>query len=286
MKIVFTLITVLILNTVFSQLTTYDRHQFQIGLNNSTGMKAYTMHFLIQKYPNDDPFNLQVRFESIWENPKLFNDLICEMIIGMEGMSKYALNGICGSATLANKIYNTIYQANKQRIDAQIKQRENYLKKKAIQDSIKTIQDNINEEKLKKEELKKKELELLQEKRDDSLYYSTPQFMKSELNQFQRSAEFPGGLIAFQKYIEQHLNRDVTVTNKAPAGKYTVHITYTIDIDGTLKDIQALNDPGYGTKEEAIRVLKNSPLWIPASEKGYKVKYRHAQEVTFYVAEE
>jgi hypothetical protein len=262
-----------------SQLTTNDRQQFQMGLNNSQGMKAYTINFLMQKYPNDDPFNSQVRFESIWDNPKLFNDLICEMIIGMEGMSKYALQSICGSATLANKIYTTIYHANKQRIDTQISLRKKQLEKEAIEDSLK-------KDKEAREEKKKKELEILQEKINDSIYYSTPHFGKVGLSQFRTPAEFPGGLIAFQKYIEYNINRDVPVINKAPSGKYTVYVTFTIDIDGTLKDIRTENDPGYGTKEEAIRVFKKSPPWIPASEKGHKVLFWHKQGVTFIVGEE
>jgi len=235
--------------------------------------------FLTERYPNDTPSKLWGRFESLPENPKLFNDLVSEMIIGSYWRNKYMFRSIYVSEQLSVKIYTTVYQANKQNIDREIYLRNKQAEKEAIEDSFK-------KDKEAREEKKKKELEILQEKKDDSIYYSTPQFMKTGLSQFQTPPEFPGGLIAFQRYIDQHLNRDVTVINKAPSGKYTVNVIYTIDIDGGLKDIKPLNNPGYGTKEEVIRVLENCPMWIPASEKGHKVKVRREQYITFYVAEE
>lgn len=47
--------------------------------------------------------------------------------------------------------------------------------------------------------------------------------------------------------------------------------------------MQALNDPGYGTAEEAVRVIKKSKQWIPALQNGNHVIYRQKESITFVV---
>lgn len=99
-------------------------------------------------------------------------------------------------------------------------------------------------------------------------------------------AEFPGGLPAWTKYLERNLNRDLPVNNGAPPGKYTVVVSFIVDKNGGISEVQAENDPGYGTKEEAVRVIKKGPLWKAAVQNGRNVIYRHKQSITFQVSEE
>jgi protein TonB len=99
-------------------------------------------------------------------------------------------------------------------------------------------------------------------------------------------AEFPGGTAGWTKYLERNLNRDLPVENGAPPGKYTVVVTFIVDKTGAISDVTAENDPGYGTKDEAIRVIKKGPAWKPAVQNGRNVIYRHRQSVTFQVSEE
>jgi protein TonB len=102
----------------------------------------------------------------------------------------------------------------------------------------------------------------------------------------QNPAEFPGGLPAWSKYLERNLNRDLPINNGAPAGKYTVVVSFTVDKNGVISDVLAENNPGYGTDLEAIRVIKKGPSWKPAVQNGRNVIYRHKQSITFQVAEE
>jgi protein TonB len=53
-----------------------------------------------------------------------------------------------------------------------------------------------------------------------------------------------------------------------------------------ISDVAAENDPGYGTKDEAIRVIKRGPNWKPAVQNGRNVIYRHKQGITFVVQDE
>jgi len=99
-------------------------------------------------------------------------------------------------------------------------------------------------------------------------------------------AEFPGGLPAWSRYLERNLNRDIPVENGAPAGRYTVIVAFTVSKTGAISDVQAENDPGYGTKAEAIRVITKGPSWKPAVQNGRNVIYRHKQSITFVVSED
>lgn len=99
-------------------------------------------------------------------------------------------------------------------------------------------------------------------------------------------AEFPGGLPAWAKYLERNLNRDLPVENGAPPGKYTVVVSFIVAKDGAISDVVAENDPGYGTKAEAVRVITRGPKWKPAVQNGRNVIYRHKQSITFMVSED
>jgi len=94
-------------------------------------------------------------------------------------------------------------------------------------------------------------------------------------------AEFPGGLSAWVKYLERNLQRDLVKNNGGPPGRYTVIVSFLVDKNGELSNIKAINDPGYGTKEEAERVIKKGPNWKPAIQNGINVKSIHKQSITF-----
>ncbi len=99
-------------------------------------------------------------------------------------------------------------------------------------------------------------------------------------------ASFPGGTGAWIKYLERNLNRDVPNDNGAPPGKYTVIVSFIVSKTGAISDVAAENDPGYGTKAEAVKVIQKGPAWTPAVQNGRNVIYRHKQSVTFVVSED
>jgi hypothetical protein len=96
-------------------------------------------------------------------------------------------------------------------------------------------------------------------------------------------AEFPGGQQGWIRYLERTLNRDLPQKNNAPAGKYSVTLSFIVSKDGSISDINSENDPGYGTKAEAIRIIQNGPNWKPAVQNGRNVNYRHQCTIDFIV---
>ncbi len=99
----------------------------------------------------------------------------------------------------------------------------------------------------------------------------------------QIEAQFPGGPAAWKKYLQKNLNANLPKDNGAPAGRYTVMLSFLVEKDGAISDIIAENNPGYGSVEEAIRAIKKGPKWQPAEYDGHYVSDRVRQAVTFMV---
>ena len=96
-------------------------------------------------------------------------------------------------------------------------------------------------------------------------------------------ARFDGN---WEKFLLRNLNAEVPIDNGAPEGSYTVLIQFVVDIDGTVSDIKALTNHGYGLEEEAIRVLRKATKWEPGIQNGYPVKSYRKQPITFRVTSE
>jgi len=97
---------------------------------------------------------------------------------------------------------------------------------------------------------------------------------------------FPGGEKAWMTYLGRNINPDIPIHNKAPEGTYTVVVQFIVNTDGSLSDIKALTNHGYGMEEEAIRVVKKSGKWIPAIQNGKPVNAYRKHKLTFAVTGE
>lgn len=103
---------------------------------------------------------------------------------------------------------------------------------------------------------------------------------------FERPAEFPGGLTAWKRYLEKHLDRNTAAKARAPIGDYTVKVNFTVGKDGKLSNVTAASYP-YNCVPcaiEAVRVIEKGPDWIPAVQFGRPVLYKAIQYVTFQVS--
>ena len=100
----------------------------------------------------------------------------------------------------------------------------------------------------------------------------------------EKPAEFPGGPKGWTNYLMNNLDRDLPVKNKAVTGKYTIKLNFLVNKDGGVENVVAENNPGYGTADEAIRVIEKGPKWIPAEQNGKKVNYLMKQVIVFDVA--
>ena len=79
-----------------------------------------------------------------------------------------------------------------------------------------------------------------------------------------RAPRFPGGVQEFYRYISENLH---------PTGeKGTINIAFVIEMDGSVSDVTVLNGLSEKANKEAIRVISESPKWIPGTQNGRPVK--------------
>lgn len=99
---------------------------------------------------------------------------------------------------------------------------------------------------------------------------------------YQREADFPGGMLEWQKFIQ---NSKLTYNRKTPPGDYKLLIQFVIGEDGKVRDAKPLSEVGYGMEESAVKAIKKSPKWIPAMKNNEPVKAYRLQPFTIRVAE-
>jgi len=100
--------------------------------------------------------------------------------------------------------------------------------------------------------------------------YSLPISLEAHIFEFSEvevKPEFIGGVRNFFEFINKNYKK---IEVEGLKGK--IYLTFVVEKDGSLNRIKVLRDVGYGTGEEAIRVLKKCPNWIPAQHKGQKVR--------------
>ncbi len=93
-----------------------------------------------------------------------------------------------------------------------------------------------------------------------------------------KKPEFPGGMEEFYKFVGQRFKiSEEASKNKVEAKIFT---QFMIEKDGSLSEFKIVKDAGYGLGDEAIRVLKLSPKWIPGSENGKPVRILYSLPIT------
>ncbi|KAF2334489.1 energy transducer TonB [Flavobacterium daemonense] len=80
---------------------------------------------------------------------------------------------------------------------------------------------------------------------------------------------YPGGMEEFYKFAGQFFKVPSTPTGIVLKG--TIRVTFIVQKDGSLTDMKVVKDLGYGTGEEALRVLRLSQKWIPGKLNGQVV---------------
>ncbi|TSD63884.1 TonB family protein [Inquilinus sp. KBS0705] len=90
---------------------------------------------------------------------------------------------------------------------------------------------------------------------------------------------FPGGQIAFEKYIAKNIKYPTKARESKTEGR--VIITFVVEKDGSLSDFKVVRGLGNGTDEEALRVLQQSPNWKPGVQNGRLVRVQYTIPINF-----
>ncbi|WP_375561741.1 energy transducer TonB [Bernardetia sp. OM2101] len=87
------------------------------------------------------------------------------------------------------------------------------------------------------------------------------------------------GIQSFYDYINKNINYPINAKREGIEGK--VIVSFVVNKKGEITEVEAKNDIGGGCKEETERVIKNSPKWNPARQRGKTVKVRMSIPIVF-----
>ncbi|RZK60349.1 MAG: energy transducer TonB [Pedobacter sp.] len=90
---------------------------------------------------------------------------------------------------------------------------------------------------------------------------------------------YPGGLEKFYKYLSDNIKYPPMAAENNINGK--VLVSFTVEKDGSLTDLKVERKLGYGTDEEAMRVLKASKRWNPGMQNGKPVRVKYNIPISF-----
>ncbi|MGM9478251.1 energy transducer TonB [Pedobacter sp. GSP4] len=91
--------------------------------------------------------------------------------------------------------------------------------------------------------------------------------------------EFNGGAKAWSKYMERNLRYPYQAQEDGIQGK--VFVSFVVEKDGSVTDVKVLRGLGFGCDEEAVKVIKKSPLWKPGKNRGVPVRVRYSMAINF-----
>ena len=111
----------------------------------------------------------------------------------------------------------------------------------------------------------------------DTKEISEPTGKVFELKDIPMPPKFTGGIGGFYNYIAKNFQ---VPEKEGLAGK--VIVNFIVEIDGSLSNIEVTKDIGYGTKQEAIRVMKESPKWSAGRLKGKPVRVSYTLPINIH----
>ena len=91
--------------------------------------------------------------------------------------------------------------------------------------------------------------------------------------------EFSGRPGALRRYMQRNLHYPSTALANNIAGK--VFVSFVVNADGSISNVEVLKGLGYGTDEEAIRVIRSMPAWKPGRQNNHPVSVRYTLPITF-----
>ena len=92
--------------------------------------------------------------------------------------------------------------------------------------------------------------------------------------------EFPGGPQALMDYLNANVIFPKIAEENGIQGK--VVVSFVIDIDGSVTDVQVVQSVHPALDKEAMRVIKNMPKWIPGKHDGKAVQVKYSVPINFY----
>ena len=95
----------------------------------------------------------------------------------------------------------------------------------------------------------------------------------------QEMPAFPGGVESLKTFLTNHIKYPAEAREMGIQG--TVYLSFVVETDGSITNISVLRPVGGNCEEEAIRVLRSMPNWLPGKQNGNAVRVRLNLPVKF-----
>lgn len=90
---------------------------------------------------------------------------------------------------------------------------------------------------------------------------------------------YPGDMTECYMFVARHMHYPEEAAEKGIQGR--VLIRFVVEKDGRLTNFEVIETPDPLLSDEALRVLKQMPQWIPAKNKGKDVRCRYSMPIQF-----
>ena len=91
--------------------------------------------------------------------------------------------------------------------------------------------------------------------------------------------EFPGGDEARMKFLLENIKYPQIARESGIQG--VVYVTFVVEPDGSITNVKVIRGIGGGCDEEAVRVVKMMPKWIPGNQRGKPVRVQFNMPIKF-----
>lgn len=95
----------------------------------------------------------------------------------------------------------------------------------------------------------------------------------------EQQPEFTGGMAALGQYLSKNIRYPAAAQRANVSGR--VFVSFVVNTDGSIQDVQVLKGLGFGTDEEAVRVVKAMPKWRPGKQSGRPVRVKFNLPINF-----
>jgi len=90
---------------------------------------------------------------------------------------------------------------------------------------------------------------------------------------------FVGGEEALGKYLQHNMHYPPEALRNGISGK--VYVSFVVNSTGAITNVEVVKGLGHGTDEEAMRVIRAMPAWIPGRQNHRTVAVRYTLPITF-----
>lgn len=119
---------------------------------------------------------------------------------------------------------------------------------------------------------------------DETMVIEIPDFNEEEPDDeihhiVERMPEFQGGTSALMQYFADNIKYPAICAELGIQGK--VYVSFVVGKDGNVTNVEVLRSPDANLSKEAVRVVKEMPVWSPGKQGGKPVRVSFTVPVNF-----